>query len=213
MDRVKRSGDAGKPDTAPASQVLKEVRAATQGDKVAVGDVLDGAGARVYGLALLLFALPEALPLPIVGLTAVVAIPLAIVSVWLILFGTGRRLPGWIRRRTIKRSWLEAGISKATGWLEWLETFSRPRMAEWTDLGRLFGVICLLLTFMLALPIPFGNIGPALCIAGIGFGILQRDGAVVAASLALSGLTLVGMSVAIYVIGWAALDVTVGLFI
>jgi Exopolysaccharide synthesis, ExoD len=64
MDRVERSHDAKNPDTAPASQVLEAVRAETRGDKVAVGDVLDGAGARVYGLALMLFALPEALPLP-----------------------------------------------------------------------------------------------------------------------------------------------------
>lgn len=212
MDRVERSHDAENPDTASASQVLKAVRAETRGDKVAVGDVLDGASARVYGLALMLFALPEALPLPIIGLTAVVAIPLAIMSVWLVLFGTGRKLPRWIRRRTLRRSWLEAGIPKATRWLEWLEKFSRPRMPGWADRGRLSDVVCLLLTIMLALPIPFGNIAPALCIACIGFGILQRDGAVVAASPALSALTLVAMSAAIYAIGWAALDITGGLF-
>lgn len=83
-------------------------------------------------------------------------------------------------------------------------------MPGWADRGRLSGVVCLLLTIMLALPIPFGNIAPALCIACIG--IIQRDGAVIAASLALSALTLVAMSAAIYAIGWAALDITGGLF-
>ena len=37
MDKVERSGNEGRPDTAPASQVLKEVQAEAGGDKVAVG--------------------------------------------------------------------------------------------------------------------------------------------------------------------------------
>lgn len=120
MDRVERSHDEGNPDTAPASQVLNAVRAKTRGDKVAVGDVLDGASARVYGLALMLFALPEALPLPIIGLTAVVAIPLAIVSVWLVLFGTGASCrAGYGAGRSGAPGWRPVFRRRQDGWNGW----------------------------------------------------------------------------------------------
>lgn len=38
-----------------------------------------------------------------------------------------------------------------------------------------------------ALPIPFGNMPPALCILGIALGMLQRDDALVAASVTAGG--------------------------
>ena len=42
---------------------------------------------------------------------------------------------------------------------------------------RLVGVLCLVLALVLFLPIPFGNIPPAIAISVIALGLLARDGA------------------------------------
>jgi hypothetical protein len=41
---------------------------------------------------------------------------------------------------------------------------------------RIVGAACLLLAIILFLPIPFGNIPPAVAIAAFALGILERDG-------------------------------------
>ena len=44
---------------------------------------------------------------------------------------------------------------------------------------RLIGLVCTLLSFVLILPIPLGNLLPALTIAVLAFSMVQRDGLLV----------------------------------
>ena len=64
-----------------------------------------------------------------------------------------------------------------------LERVSHPRWEVLAKRERLLGVACLILSVILALPIPFGNLLPALCLAALAFGMIQRDGVVVALGL------------------------------
>jgi hypothetical protein len=63
------------------------------------------------------------------------------------------------------------------------------------------GAVCLVLAVVIALPIPFGNMLPALCILGIAVGMLQRDGALVAGSMTAGGLVVTGLSTVIALAG------------
>ncbi|MDO9219084.1 MAG: exopolysaccharide biosynthesis protein, partial [Lacisediminimonas sp.] len=56
------------------------------------------------------------------------------------------------------------------------------------------GLMCLVLAVVLALPIPLGNMLPALGIAMLALGILERDGYWVAAGLAVGAGALVFVS-------------------
>ena len=79
--------------------------------------------------------------------------------------------------------WLQRGERMLRPRLSWL---ARPPM-EW-----LIGAVCLLLAIVLTLPIPLGNILPALAISVLALAILERDGLWVLYGL---GLALVAAAV------------------
>ena len=57
---------------------------------------------------------------------------------------------------------------------------------------RLLGLVCLVLSLVLVLPIPFGNMLPAFALCVIALGLLERDGIWV-----LAGLTAASVALAI----------------
>ena len=54
---------------------------------------------------------------------------------------------------------------------------------------RTIGAICSVLSFVLILPIPLGNLLPALTIGIFGFSLFQRDGLFAVAGYALAGFS------------------------
>lgn len=193
-------------ENAPASSIIETLTERCGGGRITIGEMTDMAGSRAFGLVLLLFALPEALPLPIAGISAVIAVPLILLSAQAALFGAEPRLPEWLRRRSIDAGLFRAVAGKAVPILRRMERVSRPRWQGMARAGRALGLACLLLAVIIALPIPFGNLLPALCIAGIAFGLLQRDGVIIAASLAVGAVVVTGMTVAVLVAGDAILS-------
>src|SRR5690606_7258462 len=98
-------------------------------------------------------------------------------------------------------------INKVAPWLQRIEKLMRPRIT-WltqTNAERLLGAFCASLAFLLALPIPLGNLLPALGILFIALGLIERDGVCVlvgitigiAAWIFLSGLTWVAIQTVI----------------
>jgi hypothetical protein len=65
-----------------------------------------------------------------------------------------------------------------------LERFFKPRWPFFTHplVERLIGVLLLLLALIVALPIPFGNMIPAIIIVMICLGMIEQDGLVLAIS-------------------------------
>jgi len=74
-----------------------------------------------------------------------------------------------------------------------IEAISRPRLAMVSEAHWLIGLVCLVLSGVLALPIPLGNFLPALCVVLIAFGMIQRDGFIVASGMVLSAFTVGGL--------------------
>jgi hypothetical protein len=152
-------------------------------DRILLGDIARQSGSRAHGFGLLLFALPETLPLPLPSLSIVLAVPLILISGHLTLFGEGSRIPKQVRDRSLPASVVKKTATYIAPVFEALERFACPRFEALAARERLLGAVCLLLSVILLLPIPFGNLVPAACLAGIAFGMLQRDGAVVAVGL------------------------------
>lgn len=169
------------------SRVLRDFLTQHQGQKICLEDVLQAMGDRAFGPTLLICALPEAIPLPIAGVSAFVAIPLILVSVQLILGFRKPWLPARIRRYSFQHQSFEQLVNKAIGLLDHLERFFKPRWHFFTHplMERLIGVLLLLLALVVALPIPFGNMIPAIIIVMICLGMIEQDGLM----LALSGVS------------------------
>jgi hypothetical protein len=79
--------------------------------------------------------------------------------------------------------------------------------------SRALGLVCLILAVIIALPIPLGNLPPAVCVVAIAFGMLQRDGFIVAGALAASAMVVVGMTAALALAGSYLLSLFGGFFV
>lgn len=176
----------------PLSQLLIQVAGDASRERIAVQDLLDLLHDRALGALLLVFALPNVLPAP-PGLSAVLGAPLLFLAAQLAL---GRRpwLPRVIAARSMPRSHFAALTQRAAPWLAHAERALRPRLGALArpPLEYLIGAVCLLLALILFLPIPLGNMLPALAICVLALGVLERDGAWV-----LAGLTVAVAAVAL----------------
>ncbi|MBE9011174.1 exopolysaccharide biosynthesis protein [Pseudanabaenaceae cyanobacterium LEGE 13415] len=173
------------------SQLLQRFLEQHPGDELRLRDLLNELGDRAFGPTLIICALPEALPLPIAGISALVAMPLMLVSGQLILGYSQPWLPDRILDQPFKREHCEQIITAAIPFLQKLERFVEPRWSVLTtpEAERVVGVMILLLSFIIALPIPFGNMLPAIVIVLICLGLIEKDGLMIAISAMLTGIT------------------------
>ena len=185
----------------PTSTILEDLLADLRGERVSAGEIMDAVGPRAYALALLLFALPEALPLPVAGMSAIIGLPLMLMSAQVAILGTEPRLPEWVRRRSVSASVFRTVVTKAVPVFRRVERFSRPRWEGLAGASRALGLMCLILALVIALPIPLGNLPPAVCVVALAFGMLQRDGFIVAGALVASAAVLTGMTAVLALAG------------
>ncbi|MGX5664499.1 exopolysaccharide biosynthesis protein [Rhizobium daejeonense] len=158
------------------SEILASLAEDTSRERVSVADIFQAMGDRAFGALILIFALPNVIPSP-PGTSALTGAPLVFLSAQLML-GQSPWLPKIIANRSIARSDFSAVVSRVSPWLARGERMLRPRLgflihppAEY-----LTGFLCLILSIILILPIPLGNILPAIAICLFSFGILERDG-------------------------------------
>lgn len=199
MEHERPSGPPGEDDGHAASHMLRSL-AAEPGETVSFGDMMAAAGARVHGLGLLLLVLPETLPLPLPSASTILAIPLLLISLHLVVFGEGSRWPARLDALRVSRSAVQSVVRYLAPVLEWFESMSRPRWTVFAGHERLIGLACAYLSLVLLLPLPFLNAPPAICLALIALGLIQRDGVLIA--LGLAGTVAVTFALA-WVVAWA----------
>ncbi len=174
------------------SEILAGI-AASRRKTVAVSDVLEAFGDRAFGALMFVFAAPLALPMP-PGASAILGAPLLFITAqWMV----GRKtlwLPKIVTERTMSRSDFAVMLEKVTPFLAWLEGHLRRRLSFLYGrvFDRLTGLMCLILAFIVFLPIPFGNMLPSFALAVFGLGLAERDGVA-----ALVGWSASALSVAI----------------
>lgn len=110
-------------------------------------------------------------------MSGVLGLPLLYLSFQMML-GRVPWLPQFIGRRSIRRDRFALLVDTAAPWLARAERLLRPRWSWSVNHGaeRVIGAFCLILAAVLALPIPLGNMLPALAISVIALGVLERDG-------------------------------------
>lgn len=158
----------------PLSAIL---RALCAEDRITVGEIIDRFGRRAFGALLFIFSTPNLLPLP-PGSSTVLGAPLVLLAPQVALGVHAPWLPRFVDDREISGADLDRFFGRLLPAVERFEKVSRPRLSFlFGGVGdRLLGVVCSLLAFVLILPIPFGNLLPALTIGVLAFSLVQRDG-------------------------------------
>ena len=188
--RLRRFAQKPRPQRKRLSELLDEIGADEGRARVSVADLLVVMEGRATGALLLLFALPNVLPTP-PGTSGILGLPLVYLSAQMML-GRMPWLPPFIANRSISRADFTQTISRATPLLARAEKLLKPRLALFVGdrAQNLIGALCLLLAVVLMLPIPLGNMLPALAISLISLGVLERDGAWVLGGSAVAALAL-----------------------
>lgn len=165
----------------PLSQILTGL-AGLDRKTVSLDAVTSAMGSRIHGTALLLLVLPEVMPLPI-STSAVLGIPLVMISAHLVAFGERAGLPARVKPLALPIGAFRFVARYAVPVLRRLESLSHPRWPGLALKERGIGIACMYLSVILLLPIPFMNAIPAALLALIAWGMTQKDGLVIAIGL------------------------------
>ena len=184
--------------------MLRDLAAADR-ERIAIADILAAFGDRAFGALMLVFAAPNALPTP-PGTSSVLGAPLLFITFQLMIGRSVLWLPRLITNRSVARADFARLVDRMAPWLEKAERLLRPRLTLLIGpvADRFIGAACLLLAVILFLPIPLGNMVPALAIAAFAIGLIERDGAAVSVGWAGTAAAA-GILVAISAALWAAL--------
>ncbi|MBC7312265.1 MAG: exopolysaccharide biosynthesis protein [Rhizobium sp.] len=158
------------------SDILTSIAGDVTRDRVSVADIFQAMGDRAFGALILIFALPNVIPTP-PGTSALTGAPLVFLSAQLML-GQSPWLPRIIADRSMTRSDFASIVSRISPWLACGERMLRPRLSFliYPPAEYVIGLLCLILAIILTLPVPLGNILPAIAICLFSCGILERDG-------------------------------------
>jgi hypothetical protein len=160
------------------SKDLRNLLVELPGEDLSVGKLIETLGDRSFGLALIVFALPSALPVPAPGYSIPLGVILILVAGQMI-FGRKRlwlpqKILAWKFRSERAQKFLSAFIR----FLQYFEKILSPRM-EWVCAGvgiRIFGLLVVGMATLMLIPIPFTNTLPAMMVLCIGLGLTEDDG-------------------------------------
>jgi len=158
------------------SRILRKIADDKTNDRISVRYLLETLGDRAIGALMLVFAFPNVIPTP-PGTSAILGAPLVFLAAQL-TFGMKPWLPALIADRSMSRVDFARIVDKAHPWLTWAERLLKMRLSFLTEppFEYFVGLLCLILAVVLLLPVPLGNMLPALTICIFCFGILGRDG-------------------------------------
>jgi len=154
---------------------------------VSIGHIRDALGNRSFAPLLVLFAAFNLLPLP-PGTSAILGLPLLIVSAQMVYGAKQAWLPGALASRSLSADTFRGTMEWIIPRLIRIERVVRPRYWPfWRRRGeRIIGTLAFVLAVVVTLPIPLGNWLPALSTALLGLALSERDGILLAVGGAVS---------------------------
>lgn len=195
------------------SATLQQIAARPGRDRIYIRDLLSELDQRAIAAMLFIFAVPNTIPVP-PGVSGVLGAPLIFLATQLML-GQAPWLPRLIADRSFARADFEKVLVKVVPWLQKAERLMRPRLEVLVGppAEYLVGAIALILSIILFLPIPLGNMLPAIAICILSLGLIERDGLWVLIGTAVSIASAVivsGVIAAFAYAGWLAISTIFG---
>ena len=178
-----RSSEDGEIDGAPRrrrarrlSEVFTQLAREARGP-ITIEHIRNAMGNRSFAPLLVLFAAFNLIPLP-PGTSALLGIPLIIVSAQMVYGKKEAWLPSFVMKRSLSAEQFRSVMDWIVPKLIRLERIIRPRYWPfWRKQGdRVIGLIALVLAIVVTLPIPLGNWLPAFATALLGLALSERDG-------------------------------------
>ncbi|MCA3268124.1 MAG: exopolysaccharide biosynthesis protein [Azospirillum sp.] len=180
--------DHAHPDS--LSEVFQRLVDPARGQKISLREILDELGERGYGALIVLLCLPNFLPFSVPGFSALTGLPIAFFCLLLLLGVKKPWLPAALMDRSVDRSSYASVVTRFVPWLVKMEGWVKPRLPALTSTAgeRVIGLVGIPVAILLAAPIPFGNPPPAIALALLALGVLERDGRCVMLGYAASAL-------------------------
>ncbi|MDD9335343.1 MAG: exopolysaccharide biosynthesis protein [Rickettsiaceae bacterium] len=165
-------------------------------------------------LTILFFAIPVAIPLPYPpGFTTIVGIPLMILSMQMLLGFRQVSLPSKINNYQISNDILINISDKIVPKIKFVEKYIRPRFSFAASIycEQFIGLISLICSIAISIPLPLTNAVPALGITIMALGLLNRDGLTIVLGFITS---IVGLIIAFIAISasWISIKYLFNLF-
>jgi hypothetical protein len=177
----------------PLSGLFVRLLDPARGPTITLREMLDELGERGFGALIVLLCLPNFLPFSIPGFSALTGLPIAVMC-GLLLAGVRKPwLPARLLDRGVDRATYAGVVGRFLPWLRKAESWVGPHLPGLTSpLGeRFIGLFGIPVAILLAAPIPFGNPPPAIALALLAIGILERDGRFVIAGYVAGVLSFV----------------------
>lgn len=188
--------------TPPVVQRLREAAAAIQGERVSMRAMAQAHGPDAQGTLLLLLAMPCLLPVPGVGMVLGLGLAALAVAMWQ---GHGAPcLPQRVAELELPRHWAQRVLVGLASAYALAGRHARTRLSHLAICGRRSATALAvgLMAGIVVLPIPFGNLLPAVALVFIGLGLVFRDGVAMILGLLISGVATVATT-GLLLMAWA----------
>ena len=187
--------------TPPIVQRLRDAAAAIQDERVSMRALAQAHGPEAQGTLLLLLAMPCLLPVPGVGMVLGVGMVALALAMW-----RGHCvpcLPKRVAELELPRHWAQRVLVGLASAYALAGRHARARLSHLAIPGRRSPTALAvgLMAGIVVMPIPFGNLLPAVALVLIGLGLVFRDGVAVILGLLMSGLALVATT-GLLLIAW-----------
>jgi len=186
------TSESGQGEEAPprTSHVLRNFSASLTTPRVTVAEIVKALADRGLGVLIAIFALPNVLPSTVPFGNVPAGISVIVFSVQLLLGMQHLILPDFIGNRSIRTGTFKMFAPRVASVLSWIERLLAPRQAWVTGMvaERIVGAICVVLSIVSTIPIPFAHNMPALGLTLIGLGLIERDGIAILAGIVI-GIT------------------------
>ena len=191
----------------PAKKLSEEIAALRErfGEgPLSLGEVVGVLQGRAWTIVLILLALPFITPIPLPFLSTPFGLAIGLISLRLAL-GQRPWLPASLLAKPLPPGFFGKVLKFAGGLLRVLEKLLRPRLSWLAEVPLFVRLHALMMlagaaVLLLPLPVPFTNAFPAWMIVFIAGGLLERDGAAIAAGYGVGA----GGVVFFYFLGEAA---------
>jgi hypothetical protein len=161
-----------------------------EADLVSISTLIAGLGDRSFGWSVLLFALVNLIPMPFGMITA---LPLILLTGQMAAGFEHVRLPGFITRLRLNRKGFQRVVLRLRPLIRQIEKIVRPRHV-WLfqpQNERLIGLLLLVVSLALFIPIPLTGFIPAIALFVTAFGLIERDGIVTLSGIALGVIAII----------------------
>lgn len=198
--------------TPPIVQRLRDAAASIQGDRVSMQSMAQAHGAGANGALLLLLAMPCLLPVPGVGTVLGVGLAALAVAMW--RGHCAPCLPRRVAELELPRYWAQRVLSGLASAYDFAGRHARARLCHLAVPRRRSATALAvgLMASVVIMPIPFGNLLPAIALMFIGLGLVFQDGVAVVVGQLLSVVTVVATTGLLLTAGSWGVEWIFGLF-